>query len=82
MAYKLEMNHPDYPKDLEFDVGGLIVKNGGSVTLTKDDEQSLVARHGRPIKEFLDNNKFLKVSGSSELSKKGIEEILVEGGDN
>jgi riboflavin biosynthesis pyrimidine reductase len=76
------MNHPDFPKDLEFDVGGLLVKNDGSVTLTKEQEQSLVARHGRPVKEAFSNNEFLKISGSSELPKKGIEEILVEGGDN
>jgi hypothetical protein len=46
MAYKLEVNHPDFPKDWEFDCDGVLVKNGGSTTLTEEDEGAIFARSG------------------------------------
>ncbi len=75
MGYKLEMNHPDFPKDQEFDLGGVVVKNGSSVTLTEEQEQAVVARHGASVKDALSGNPALKVSGTSELSKKEVEAI-------
>jgi hypothetical protein len=46
VAYKLEVNHPDFPKDWEFDMDGVLVKNGGSVTLTEEDEIAIFNRSG------------------------------------
>lgn len=69
MGYKLSMSHPDYPKGTEFDVGGLLVPNGGSVSVSEEMEQALVSRHGAPVKEALGANPHLKVEGTTELSK-------------
>lgn len=76
MAYKLELKHPDFEDGHELDFGGVLVKNGGSKTLTEEEEQAVVARHGASLKDALGNSSFLKVSGTSELSKKEISEIL------
>ncbi len=80
MAYKLEVDHPDFPKDFEFDLDGVLVKNKGSRTLTEDEEQSFLAKNRRTVKEVYGHSKIVKVSGSSEMSRKEIEE-LKEGGE-
>lgn len=46
MAYKLEVNHPDFPKGFEFDMDGVVVENGSSVTLTEEQEAAILARSG------------------------------------
>lgn len=76
MGYKLEMNHPEFEKGVEFDVGGMLVPNGGSVELSDSDERRLILRHGASIKDALGNNVYLKVSGSSALSKKETDELV------
>jgi len=73
MAYKIEMKHPDFPADTEFDLGGVAIKNGSTKTLTEVEEQRLVAFHGTFAKDALSGNPNLKVSGTSELSKKEVE---------
>lgn len=80
MAYKLELKHPEFEDDAELDFGGILIKNGGSVTLTEEQEQAIVARHGQSVKDALGNHKFLKISGTAELSSKEVKEI-VEGGE-
>ncbi len=79
MAFKIEMKHPEQPEGTLFDLGGIGIKNGESITMTEDQEQAVVARHGATVKEALGNNQFLKLSGTSELSKKEIGDII--GGD-
>jgi hypothetical protein len=81
MAYKLEVKHPQFEDGLELDFGGIMVPNNGSVTLTEEQEQAVVARHGKPLKDALENDIFLKISGTSELSKREIGEILGEGSE-
>ncbi len=76
MAFKLEMKNPEQPEGTLFDLGGLGIKNGESLTLTEDQEQAVVARHGATLKDALGNNVYLKVSGTSEMSKKEVGEIL------
>ena len=52
MAYKLEFNHPDFPKDWPFEVEGVAIKNGETKTLTAEDEQIMFNRAaGLTVKE-------------------------------
>jgi hypothetical protein len=70
MAYKLEVNHPDFPKDWEFDMDGVLVKNGGSVTLTEADEAAIFGRSGGlTVKEVFGHKgvpEFIKLTGTKE----------------
>jgi hypothetical protein len=65
------MNHPDFPKDTEFDLGGVLIPNGGSVTLKKEDEEAFFSRHAASVKEALSGNPLVKIEGTTELSKGG-----------
>lgn len=82
MAYKLEVNHPDFEKDFEFDCDGILVKNGHSVTLTEEDERAFIARVGRTVKEIYGHGTVAKLTGSSELSTKEKDEIMPKGGES
>jgi hypothetical protein len=66
MAYKLEYNDPAFPKDTVFDLGGVGVKNGSSVTVDAETQARVEAHHGKPLKEALGNSPFVKISGSKE----------------
>ena len=70
MAYKLEVDHPDFPKDWEFDCDGIAVKNKGSVAVTEEMEQAFLSKNGRSIKEIYGHSEVVKLSGTSELSPK------------
>lgn len=70
MAYKLEVNHPDFDKGFEFDCDGILVKNGETRTLTKEEELVFIARWGNDVKHFYGHGVIAKVTGSSELSSK------------
>jgi len=78
VAYKLEVNHPDFPKDWEFDLDGIACKNGHSVTVDEDEERAFLARVGKPIKDIYGHSTIVKLTGTSELSSKEKSE-LVEG---
>lgn len=75
MAYKLELNHPDFPKDMEFDLDGILMKNKGSRTLTEADEQAFLAKNGRTVKELYGHSAIVKLTGTTELSSKEREEL-------
>jgi hypothetical protein len=70
MAYKLEVNHPNYPKDMELDMDGVLVLNGGSTTLTEMDEANVINRSGgRTVKEVFghkDVPDYIKLTGTKE----------------
>lgn len=66
MALEIAVDFPDMPKGKEFDVGGILVKNKGSVKLSKEQEEALVARHGKPVKEALKSEN-VKVTGTTEV---------------
>ena len=72
------MNHPDYPKGTGFDVGGLLVPNGGSVEVDEDHERALVSQHGASVKDALSNNPHLKISGTTTLSAKELDALAPE----
>lgn len=86
MAYKLEVKHPDFPDDAEFDCDGILVKNNSSVTLTAEDELAFISRHteGRSVKDIYGHGTYAKVTGSTELTTKAEKdqaEALVESKD-
>ena len=68
MAYKLEVDHPDFPKDWEFDMDGVLVKNGGAVTLTEEDELAIFNRSGGlTVKEVFGHKNvpdYIKLTGT------------------
>lgn len=70
MAYKLEVNHPDFPKDWEFDMDGVLVLNGSTKTLSLEDEAAVFNRAGgRTVKEVFghkDVPDYIKLTGSKE----------------
>lgn len=74
MAYKLEVKHPDFPDGWEFDMDGVLVKNGSSVTLTEADEEAIFARSGgKTVKEVFGHKNvpdYIKLTGSKESDKK------------
>lgn len=72
MAYKLEVNNPDFPKDFAFDCDGILVKNGSSVTVTEEMEAAFLAKNGRPIKEIYGHGTIAKLTGTTELSGKTV----------
>ena len=80
MAYKLEVDHPDFPKGFPFDCDGILVENGETKTLTKEDELLFLARWGQDVKHFYGHGTVAKVTGTSELSSKEKSE-LKEGGE-
>ena len=67
MAYKLEVNHPDFPKDFEFDCDGILVKNKATVTVTKEMEEAFLGRNGKSVKEIYGKSDIVKVTGTTEL---------------
>lgn len=87
MAYKLEVNHPDFPDDQEFDLDGILVKNKSSVTLTAEDELAFMSRHSeaRSVKDIYGHSKGpVTLSGSTELTTKAEKDkaaALKEGGE-
>lgn len=78
MALTVEIDHPEFEKDIEFDLAGILIKNKGKVELTEEQERLLVARRQKPTREVLEGNQFVKVTGSSTLSSKELESIIVE----
>jgi len=78
MTLTIEIDHPDFEKDVEFDLAGILIKNKGKVELTEVQERLLVAKRQKPTREILEGNQFVKVTGSSALSSKDLEGIIVE----
>jgi hypothetical protein len=81
MAFKLEANHPDFPKGWELDCDGIGVKNGGSVAITAEMEEAFIGKNGRSIEEIYGHSEIHKLSGTSELGSKS-KKVDSEGGDS
>lgn len=63
MGIKVEFTNKAFPKDREFDVGGVaLVKNGSSVELDDDQEAMFKSKNGATVKEFYKNSKNFKVT--------------------
>lgn len=60
---KVKFHNPDFPNDIEFDVGGLVIINGKTVEFNKDQLDRYQAQHGVALKERLLNNEFATVDG-------------------
>lgn len=72
MAYTLKFSHPSFENDQEFDLYGIgLVKNGGSIKLDKEAEQSFVDKTGKSIKDYFKGSGHVEVTGTTELSKGG-----------
>lgn len=78
MTLTVEINHPEFEDDVEFDLAGILIKNKSKVELSEEQERLLVAKRQRPTREVLEGNQFVKVTGSSTLSSKDLEGIIVE----
>lgn len=81
MAYKLEVDHPGFPKDFMFDLDGIACKNGSSVTVTEEMEKHFLAKNGKTLKDIYGHSKVVKLSGTSEVSSKEKAELIPEGGE-
>jgi len=78
MTLTVEIDHPEFEKDVEFDLAGISIKNKGKVELTEEQERLLVSKRQMPTRQVLEGNQFVKVTGSSTLSSKDLEGIIVE----
>jgi len=75
MALKLEYNNKMLPKGLEVDLGGFMVENGGSIELTREQEERLVALNAALPTDFFKDSEDVKVSGTGFLTKKDLEAL-------
>lgn len=73
---KIELDMKDYPKGYEFDLGGVVVKNGSSVEIDADKEQELVARYRQPVKDHFESNAAIKVTGTPKYSGKDVSDMF------
>jgi len=76
MALTVEIKHPDFEDGLELDLAGILIPNGGKLELTEDQERTIVAKRQKPVREVLEGNQFIKVTGTSFLSPKELSETL------
>lgn len=69
MPKTIEYHNPDFEDDRIFDVGGLAIPNGGSVTLSEEEELAFFSKKQMSVSDFFAGDRLIKVSGKSELSK-------------
>jgi hypothetical protein len=69
MAKTVEYHNPDFEDGVIFDVGGLRIPNGGSIELDEDAELSFFAKKQTSVSDYFADDKMVKVSGKSELTK-------------
>lgn len=79
MALKLSYNNAALPKGQEVDLGGVLAKNGSTVELSEEQELSLAARVGMPVRDYFKDSEDVKVEGTATVAAKDIPEE--EGGD-
>ena len=61
---KVKFHNPEYPSGMEFDIGGLLLVNGRTVTFEKDELDTYKDRHGISLKDRLLTNEFATVDGT------------------
>lgn len=76
MALTVEIKHPEFEDGVEFDLAGILIPNGGKVELTEDQERTVVAKRQKAVRDVLEGNQFVKVTGTSFLSSKQLSEAL------
>lgn len=60
---KVKFHNEEYPNDLEFDFGGVILINGKTVKFEDEELDAYEARHGRKLKDVLLANQYATVDG-------------------
>ncbi len=75
---EITVDFPDYEKGLELDLGGLLVKNGEKTEVSEDQELSFVSRHGASVREQLEGNPNVKVSGTAKYSPSKVEQLTLD----
>lgn len=78
MPLKLSLDTPSYEKGKELYIMGVAVLNGGSVELTEEQEQRMLAHYGK-LPSSDDSSDTFKVAGSPRTSAKTIKEALPVG---
>jgi hypothetical protein len=76
MGLKVSYKNKSFPKDMEFSVGGVaVVKNGGSVSLSDEQERLFVAQNGSAVKDFYKGSEDWNVEGTAAVRGKEVEEL-------
>lgn len=78
MGIKIEVNFPNMDKGTELDAGGVLVKNGGSVELTDEQEGAFVSRHQKTPKDWAGESEYVKVSGTGKIGPAQMKELFPE----
>ena len=66
MALKLAVNNPAYPAGEELEVAGVLVNNGGDVTLTESQEATFWSAQGEVLKDSVSSDDAnVKVTGTA-----------------
>jgi hypothetical protein len=81
MTLRVGFHNPDFPDDIPFDIGGIIVPNGGEVELTEEQELGVIARHSMAVRDRFAGNKNVHISGNTEFTKNFIEANYGVGSD-
>lgn len=55
------------PDDTVFDLGGIAIENGKTVTVTAEQELGIVQKHGSSLKDAFGASPFLEITGTTEL---------------
>lgn len=76
MSVEIEYNNPDFPKDTEFDLGGVLVPNGGKVKLDDDQELAFVSRHQKAVRDKLGNSDNVTVTGTAKYGPAEVEKMF------
>lgn len=82
MSLKVSYKNDAFPKDYEFEVYGIgLIKNGGSVTLSKDQEERAVTMVGMSVKDYVKDSADVSVEGTTELKANEVETLTEGGGE-
>lgn len=74
MALTVKYNNAALPEGQPVDIGGVLVENGGSVELTREQEDTLVSRVGMLAKDYFKDSEDVEVSGNPFLSQSDLDE--------
>ena len=66
MAKTVAYDNPAFEKGTEVDLGGILVPNGGSVSIDADTEDYLVSRNGKSLRDLFKGSEFVKFTAKSE----------------
>jgi hypothetical protein len=78
MGLEVSFTNEQFPKDYEFDVGGLLIPNMGSVKLDDDAELNFVSRHRQAVKDWAGDSEQVKVTGSPKYGPAEVAKMFPE----